>query len=96
MGNRNSYSKTDHDATFMRMIEDAMKNGQTKPGYNLQIATENQFIIDFGLFSNPTDTLTSLINQSIAEQATYRIILKNIKLNMDMMPCPTHSLQKAD
>ena len=58
MGNRNSYSKTDHDATFMRMKEDAMMNGQTKPGYNLQIATENQFIIDFGLFHNPTDTLT--------------------------------------
>ncbi|EXY33213.1 hypothetical protein M080_4472, partial [Bacteroides fragilis str. 3397 T10] len=44
LGERNSYSKTDHDATFMRMKEDAMKNGQTKPGYNLQIGTENQFI----------------------------------------------------
>ncbi len=55
---RNSYSKTDKDATFMRMKEDAMNNGQTKPGYNLQIATENQFITDFGLFPNPTDTLT--------------------------------------
>ena len=31
---RNSYSKTDHDATFMRMKEDHMKNGQLKPGYN--------------------------------------------------------------
>ena len=58
LGGRNSYSKTDHDATFMRMKEDAMKNGQTKPGYNLQIGTENQFITDFGLFPNPTDTLT--------------------------------------
>lgn len=58
MGERNSYSKTDKEATFMRMKEDAMNNGQTKPGYNLQIATENQFITDFGLFSNPTDTLT--------------------------------------
>lgn len=55
---RNSYSKTDKDATFMRMKEDAMRNGQTKPGYNLQIGTENQFITDFALFSNPTDTLT--------------------------------------
>lgn len=54
---RNSYSKTDKDATFMRMKEDAMRNGQTKPGYNLQIGTENQFITDFALFSNPTDTL---------------------------------------
>lgn len=58
LGNRNSYSKTDPDATFMRMKEDAMKNGQTKPGYNLQIATENQFITDFELYPNPTDTLT--------------------------------------
>ena len=35
-----------------------MRNGQTKPGYNLQVGTENQFITDFGLFPNPTDTLT--------------------------------------
>ena len=41
---RNSYSQTDKDATFMRMKEDAMRNGQTKPGYNLQIGTGNQFI----------------------------------------------------
>ena len=58
MGDRNSYSKPDHSATFMRMKEDAMNNGQTKPGYNLQIGTENQFITDFSLFPNPTDTLT--------------------------------------
>ncbi len=58
LGERNSYSKTDPGATFMRMKEDAMKNGQTKPGYNLQIGTENQFITDFCLFPNPTDTLT--------------------------------------
>ena len=60
LGERNSYSKTDPDATFMRMKEDAMNNGQTKPGYNLQIATENQFITDFMLFPNPTDTLTMI------------------------------------
>ena len=60
MGERNSYSKTDPDATFMRMKEDAMNNGQTKPGYNLQIATEQQFITDFGFFHNPTDTLTMI------------------------------------
>ena len=60
LGERNSYSKTDPDATFMRMKEDAMNNGQTKPGYNLQIATESQFITDFGFFPNPTDTLTMI------------------------------------
>src|SRR5699024_4230974 len=41
-GERNSYSKTDSDATFMRMKDDYMKNGQLKPGYNVQIATESQ------------------------------------------------------
>ena len=58
LGDRNSYSKTDNSATFMRMKEDAMNNGQTKPGYNLQIGTENQFIIDFGLFQTPGDPTT--------------------------------------
>ena len=60
MGDRNSYSKTDHDATFMRMKEDVMNNGQTKPGYNLQIGTEKQFILDFGLFQTPGDPLTMI------------------------------------
>ena len=58
MEGRNAISKTDPSATFMRMKEDAMCNGQTKPGYNLQISSENQFITDFALFPNPTDTLT--------------------------------------
>ncbi|WP_144407019.1 IS1182 family transposase [Paenibacillus sp. IHBB 10380] len=53
---RNSYSKTDTDATFMRMKEDHMRNGQLKPGYNVQIGTENQFIIGYSLHQRPTDT----------------------------------------
>lgn len=57
---RNSFSKTDTDATFMRMKEDHMKNGQLKPGYNLQIATEQQFVLHYDVFPNPTDTLTLL------------------------------------
>ena len=60
MGCRNSYSRTDHDATFMRMKEDAMLNGQLKPGYNVQISTENQFITNFGIYQRPTDTLTMI------------------------------------
>lgn len=55
---RNSFSKTDHDATFMRMKEDPMMNGQLKPGYNLQAATNGQFVLNYGVFSNPTDTRT--------------------------------------
>ncbi|MDN3659549.1 IS1182 family transposase, partial [Ferruginibacter paludis] len=55
---RNSYSKTDTDATFMRMKEDHMGNGQLKPGYNVQITTNNQIITNYDAFPNPTDTLT--------------------------------------
>ncbi len=58
MGNRNSYSKTDEDATFMRMKEDHMKNGQLKPAYNLQVSTENNFITNFTIHQNPADTTT--------------------------------------
>jgi len=57
-GKRNSYSKTDHDATFMRMKEDHMRNGQLKPGYNVQIGTENGFIVGYDIFPNPTDAKT--------------------------------------
>ncbi|MGB0870928.1 MAG: IS1182 family transposase [Flavobacteriales bacterium] len=56
LGDRNRYSKTDEDATFMRMKEDHMKNGQLKPSYNIQISTENQFITYFDLFQKSTDT----------------------------------------
>ena len=58
LGERNSYSKTDPDATFMRMKEDHMQNGQLKPGYNAQISTENQIIVNYTLHQNPTDTKT--------------------------------------
>lgn len=58
MGVRNSFSKTDHDATFMRMKEDHMLNGQLKPGYNIQLATENQFALAYDCYPNPTDTRT--------------------------------------
>lgn len=58
LGERNSYSKTDKDATFMRMKDDHMQNGQLKPAYNVQIGTENQFITHYGFFHNPTDTRT--------------------------------------
>lgn len=52
---RNSYSKTDEDATFMRMKEDHMGNGQLKPGYNLQIGTEDQFIVNYTLHQSAND-----------------------------------------
>ena len=57
--NRNSYSKTDTDATFIRMKEDYMKNGQLKPAYNIQISTQNQSIFTlWKIYQDRTDTAT--------------------------------------
>ena len=56
LGSRNSYSKTDPDATFMRMKEDHMLNGQLKPGYNWQISTENQYILGYSIHQTTNDT----------------------------------------
>jgi transposase len=58
LGDRNSYSKTDPDAVFMRMKEDHMKNGQLKPAYNTQISTENQFITQYSIHQTTADTVT--------------------------------------
>ena len=55
---RNSCSKTDPDATFMHMKEDHMRNGQLKPGYNVQFAVNSEFITGIGVFSNRTDYAT--------------------------------------
>ncbi len=55
LNGRNSYSKTDPDATFMRMKDDHMQNGQLKPGYNVQISSENQFIVNYTLHQQTTD-----------------------------------------
>lgn len=52
---RNSYSTTDHDATFMRMKDDHMRNGQLKPGYNVQIAVNSEYITAVDVFSDRTD-----------------------------------------
>ena len=55
---RNSYSKTDKDATFMRMKEDHMRNGQLKPAYNVQIAVNSEYITGIDVYSNRTDVGT--------------------------------------
>lgn len=58
LGKRGSYSKTDPDATFMRMKDDHMKNGQLKAAYNLQASSNSQFITNYTLEQTTTDTTT--------------------------------------
>ena len=57
-GDRNSYCKTDHDATFMHMKEDHMRNGQLKPGYNVNVATSEEFIIGNYISADRNDVHT--------------------------------------
>ena len=66
---RNSFSKTDTDATFMRMKEDYMKNGQLKPGYNLQIAVNSEYITNCMASSDRDDvkTLIPFLNKMGSE-----------------------------
>lgn len=55
---RNSFSKTDKDATFMHMKDDHMRNSQLKPGYNVQVGVEGEYIVSVGIFSERSDQLT--------------------------------------
>ena len=50
-GDRNSYSRTNHDTTFMHLKKKHMRNRQLKPGYNVNVATSNEFII--GTYISP-------------------------------------------
>jgi len=56
LAGRNSYSKTDEDATFMRMKEDQRNpHAWSKPAYNVQLGTEGQFIVGFSVHQQPND-----------------------------------------
>ena len=74
---RNSYSKTDLEATFMRMKEDHMLNGQLKPAYNVQIAVENYFIVH-GYVSNDRTDYNTLIPVLEKHQQVFGSILEEV------------------
>jgi len=72
-GERNSYSKTDRDATFMRMKEDAMGNGQLKAGYNVQHGVDSEYIVWLTVGPQPTDTTTLIpFLKSMERHLTYK------------------------
>jgi transposase len=58
MENRNSYSKTDNDATFMRMKEDHMRNGQLKPAYNVQVGADAGYVVGIDISQERSDMNT--------------------------------------
>jgi len=74
---RNSYSKTDTDATFMHMKDDHMRNAQLKPAYNVQIGVEGEYVTGVGLFQDRSDTAT-LIPLLNAMEANLKTSYQNI------------------
>ena len=74
---RNSFSKTDIDATFMHMKEDHMRNSQLKPGYNVQIGVEAEYIVGVDISSERSDKLT-LIPFMEKMRKAYPLKYKNV------------------
>jgi transposase len=70
---RNSFSKSDHDATFMHLKEDHMRNAQLKPAYNMQIAVNSEYIVGLDVSAERSDQLTLIpllekLNQHLPEK----------------------------
>ncbi len=107
---RNSYSKTDHDATFMRMKDDYRKNGQLKAGYNVQIATEGQYALAYDVFPNPTDVRTFIpfldkIEESFFELPKYIVAdagygseqnYDDVLINRERIPLITYNMYRKE
>lgn len=62
---RNSYSKTDHSATFMRIKTDYMGNDQLLPAYNVQIGVADEYIavVDVNQYRSDMDCFVPLMNK---------------------------------
>ena len=62
---RNSYAKTDHDATFMRLKRDYMGNDQLLPAYNVQVAICDEYIavIDVKPYASDQDCFVPLMEK---------------------------------
>lgn len=62
---RNSYSKTDHSATFMRIKTDYMGNDQLLPAYNVQIGVADEYIavVDVNQYRTDMDCFIPLMNK---------------------------------
>ena len=101
-GDRNSYCKTDRDATFMHMKEDHMRNGQLKPGYNVNVATVSEYIIGNYISADRTDTKTFIpflkklcskhpvervvVDSGYESEENYRFVEENEQLSLFVKP----------
>ena len=74
LAGRNSYAKTDPDASCMRMKEDrGAEKPWPKPAYNVQIGTEGQFIVGFSVHGNAGDPTCLIPHLEQVEQNLGRL-----------------------
>ena len=76
---RNSYSKTDPDATFMHMKDDYMRNSQLKPGYNVQVASAGEYIVGVLIHADRTDhyaliPMIELLKERFPQEQILRLV----------------------
>ena len=64
-GERGSYSKTDHGATFMRVKRDYMGNDQLLPAYNVQLGIADEYIavVDVQQYRSDMECFVPLIEK---------------------------------
>ena len=106
-GDRNSYCKTDHEATFMRMKEDRMLNGQLKPGYNVNVATVSEYVVGTYVSADRSDVGTFIpfmeklscypirrvtVDSGYESEANYRYV--EAHSNIDLYVKPSNFEQK--
>lgn len=96
---RNSYSKTDHDATFMRLKRDYMGNDQLLPAYNLQTAVCDEYIaaVDVKPYASDMECFVPLLekfNKSYGHYPKYPVADAGYGSYNNYLYCEEHGMEK--
>ena len=93
---RNSYSKTDHDATFMRMKRDYMGNDQLLPGYNVQLGICDEYIAVFDVrqYASDTDCFEPLMEKFHKQYGEYPVADAGYGSLNNYLYCEEHGMKK--
>ena len=97
--NRNSYSKTDHSASFMRIKTDHMGNDQLIPAYNLQAAICDEYIavIDVKQYASDMECFVPLMekfDQTYGHYPKYPVADAGYGSYNNYIYCEEHGMEK--
>ena len=96
---RNSYAKTDHDATFMRVKRDYMGNDQLLPAYNVQAAVCDEYIavIDAKPYASDMECFVPLMekfNSTYGHYPKYPVADAGYGSFNNYLFCEEHGMEK--